>query len=194
MGAGLKEHPLLRTLVVCGASLAGLGCGGRAEADADASGGRASAGGSGGQAAGSAGAAVSIRCPEQCQSPAQFVCDVASTATGCRCDDQAPLSAAACETIWDFSCKSLALAPDCAPFLGFGPSLSCTCAEGRLHPEDCERTSQFTCSTYGPVADGCQCVLDAPARAEDCPPWTQYSCYKLDPEIGCHCAEIALIK
>jgi hypothetical protein len=26
MGASSKEHPLLRTLVVCGASLVGLGC------------------------------------------------------------------------------------------------------------------------------------------------------------------------
>lgn len=191
----MKEHPLLRTLVVCGASLAGLGCGGQAEADGDASAGRASVAGSGGQSAGSGGAAAAtIRCPEQCRAPAQFTCDVASTALGCRCDEEAPLSAAACETVWDFNCKSLALAPDCAPFIAFRPSLSCSCAPGQIHPEDCERTSQFTCTEYEPVPQGCQCVLDAPKRPEDCPAGMQYSCYKFDPEIGCRCAEIARIK
>lgn len=195
MGARSKEHPLLRTLVLCGASLVGLGCGGRAESDTNANGGRASVAGAGGQAAGGGGSgAVSIRCPEQCESPAQFVCAASATATGCRCDETAPPSAAACETVWDFNCKSLPLAPDCAPLIAFGPSLACTCAEGQLHPEDCERTSQFTCAVYQPAPEGCRCVPDAPQSAQECPAGMQYSCYERDPDIGCSCARIDLIK
>lgn len=195
MGPSSKEHPLLRTLVVCGASLLGLGCGGQAASDGNADGGRASVGGSGGQTSGSGGgAATPIRCPEQCQAPAQFVCDDASTATNCRCDDEAPLSQAACETVWDFSCEFLALAPDCAPFLTLNPKLACTCAGGQLHPEDCEYTSQFTCAQYTPVADGCRCDADAPKGAQDCPEGMQYRCYQLNPEVGCSCDKIELIK
>lgn len=195
MGPSSKEHPLLRTLVVCGASLLGLGCGGQAASDGNADGGRASVGGSGGQTSGSGGgAATPIRCPEQCQAPAQFVCDDASTATNCRCDDEAPLSQAACETVWDFSCEFLSLAPDCAPFLTLNPKLACTCADGQLHPEDCEYTSQFTCAQYTPVADGCRCDADAPKGAQDCPEGMQYRCYQLNPEVGCSCDKIELIK
>jgi hypothetical protein len=195
MGARSKEHPLLRTLVVCGASLVGLGCGGRAESDGKADGGGSAVAGSGGHAGGSGGAgATTVRCPEQCASPAQFFCDDLSAGINCRCDADAPPSAEACETKWDFSCKSAAIGADCAPFITFGPRLSCECSHERLHPEDCQLTAQFSCAVYYPVAEGCQCNPNAPTGPEECPFGTQYRCEALDPEIGCRCAEIVLIK
>ena len=195
MGARSKEHPLLRTLVVCGASLVGLGCGGRAESDGNAQGGGSAVAGSGGRAGSSGEAgATTVRCPEQCSSPAQYVCEDLAAGTNCRCDVDAPRTADACETIWDFSCKSAVIGAHCAPFIAFGPSLSCECSRERLRPEDCQLTAQFSCSVYGPVAEGCQCDPNAPTRPEDCAAGMQYTCHDRDPDIGCRCAEIALIK
>lgn len=194
MGGRTNEHPLLRTLVVCGASLVGLGCGGQAESGSDTDGGRATIAGTGGQAgAGGAGAAVS--CPLQCSSPAQFTCDDLSTRANCRCDVNAPLTANDCETIWDFSCKSGATGAECGQSVSlFSLSLSCECSAQALRPEHCPSTAQFTCSVYEPVADGCWCDPSAPAGPEDCPDWQEYSCYDYDAEIGCRCIEIARIR
>lgn len=86
------------------------------------------------------------------------------------------------------------LSPGCAPFISVGPRFSCDCLPERPHPEDCEHTAQFTCTAYEPVAEGCQCDPSAPTRAEDCPPGMQYRCYFSDPDVGCRCAEITLIK
>lgn len=195
MGAKSTEHPLLRTLVVCGASLVSLGCGGQTGSDGDASGGGSAAAGSGGRAGGGGqGGGTSVLCPEQCSSPSQFVCDDLSTRTNCRCDAERPLNADACETIWDLSCESAVLSPGCAPFITFGPRYSCECSTQRPHPEDCEHTAQFTCAAYEPVAEGCQCDPNAPTQPEDCAAGLQYRCWSSNPDVGCRCADIALIK
>jgi hypothetical protein len=193
MGASSKEHPLLRTLVVCGASLVGLGCGGRTETSGNADGGRSAVTGKGDPAGAGSAAPTTVRCPEQCSSPAQFVCDDLSTGTNCRCDTGAPLTAAACETIWDFGCESAVIGPDCAPF-ALGPRLSCTCSTERLRPQDCLSTAQFHCAVFEPLAEGCHCDTNAPMRPEDCIGRQEYDCYDYNPEIGCRCEEFTPIR
>jgi hypothetical protein len=190
-GRTTNEHPLLRTLVVCGASLVGLGCGARTESGAESDGGRATVAGA---AAQPGGAAATVSCPQQCSSPAQFTCDDLSARANCRCDSNAPLSADQCESIWDFSCKLGTTGTDCAPSAALLLSLSCECSTQRLRPEHCPSTAQFTCSVYQPVAEGCRCDPSAPAGPEDCPDWLEYSCYDHNAEIGCRCIEIARIR
>jgi hypothetical protein len=193
MGARSKEHPLLRTLVVCGASLVGLGCGARTESSGTAEGGSSAASGQGGYAGGAGGAAT-IRCPEQCSSPAQLVCDDVAKGTNCRCDPDAPLDARACETIWDYGCESATAAPGCAPFIAFSPWISCTCSPDRLRPEDCESPTQFSCPVFEPVADGCYCDASAPRGPADCVGLQEYRCHYYKPDIACRCDKFVPIK
>lgn len=195
MGARSTEHPLLKTLVVCGASLVSLGCGGQTAAELNASRGGSAAGGAGGHAgAGGQGGGTSVLCPEHCSSRAQYVCDDLSARTNCRCDAARPIEADDCESTWDFSCQSGVAAPGCAQFIAFSPSFACECLPERLHPEDCDHTAQFTCTAYEPVAQNCQCVPNAPTQPEQCPAGSQYLCHSSDPDVGCQCAVITLIK
>ena len=190
MGAKSKEHPLLRTLVVCGASLVGLGCGARTESSGNAEGGSSAASGQGGVASGVA----TVRCPEQCSSPAQYVCDELATGTSCHCDLDAPLRPDACETKWDFTCESVWPNAACEPFIALGPSFACTCSAQRLRPEDCQWTAQFSCSVFQPVAQGCHCDPSAPTGPADCVGRDAYRCYARNPDVGCRCEELTPIK
>lgn len=212
MAVGTLEHPLFRTLVVCGASLVSAGCGGRTGSDGSASAGWAGievTGGSGGRSAGQAGegglhagsgsgqgarSGAQGLCPDHCESPSQFTCDDYRAGINCRCNGAAPKNAEACETRWDFRCATSVRPPECGlPTLTLGPTFGCGCSEG-LRPEDCARTSQFLCEVYTPIAVGCRCDPEAPSVPEDCPSPARFSCQEYDPDIGCSCWEVLPIR
>lgn len=187
-GPKSKDHPLLRTLVVCGVSLVGLGCGGKA-ATRDGSEG----GAFGSSSTAPVGGAAAV-CPEHCSSPAQYFCDESSTPARCYCDAAAPRAASECVSVWDFSCGSPRIADDCAPFIALGATLSCECSSGRPHPEDCEFSARFRCAAYEPSAVSCACDTGGPIGPADCAPGEQYSCYYREPDVDCRCARIEFIK
>ncbi len=205
MGVGSLEHPLFRALVVCGAALTSVGCGGKTGAEEPATGGASGSGASGGAPAMSGGGygavaqagasgARGVRCPADCESPAQFVCDDYFAGKNCRCKSDGPRSALDCAVEWDFTCAAAQRPSSCGVELVLGPDLDCSCAAGQLHPEDCEHTEQFQCSSYRPYPVGCHCEPNAPLKEEDCTTPARFGCLFYDPPAACSCSEVLPIR
>jgi len=201
MAVGTLEHPLFRTLVVCGASLVSVGCGGRtSDVDRSSAGGASEMTGGGGGSSAAAGAPGSgaqggaqALCPHSCETYSQFTCDNYQSGTNCRCDAAAPRSSAECDVHWDFRCTSARMPPGCAPLITLGPSFGCRCSY-ELRPGDCARTSDFQCDQYRPVALGCRCDPTAPSGPADCEPSESFRCEEYDPNVGCRCAHVLPIR
>jgi len=203
---GVGEHPLFRTLVVYGASLVSLSCGGRASPDDEARAGAAGSGGAGSGTAGSAGvggagvsggghagAAGTLVCPQSCVAFAEYVCDDYQAGLGCHCDPGAPSSFRECEVRWDFQCTSSVSPAACGGIISIGNSFGCGCVRS-LRPEDCEQPWHFQCDTYYPMGTLCECDPNAPSKPEDCPPPATLICEQKEPPAACHCVESIPIK
>jgi hypothetical protein len=206
VAAASGEHPLFRTLVVCGASLVGLSCGGRTAADdqpgagatgvpepESGRGGTRGAGGRDGKGGTDAVNSAETLCPAACASPAQFFCDDFKAGTNCRCNPDAPRTSKECAVHWDFHCASAAAPSRCTGSIAVGPTFGCRCSR-ELRPEDCKHTAHFRCDQYQRVALGCRCDPTAPSKPEDCTPPARFSCSEASPPIGCNCVELVPIR